>query len=493
MDKKKKIISIFVGLIFIIIIYNFYTTFSLGTDYKFESRVYNITEGFINNISPNTNISTFIDNLDTENCTISIEYNNNILSEGYVPNESITRVKKNNQTIASYTNIILGDITRDGKVEDFDLTEFGKYLVNKNNISPELQKSLDIDGRDGIHLNDLMLLEKNMKSDYQSLDLSENNIIIQSNEKKRIIASILPSQGKNTNAKWKSNNDNIATVNNSGIITGKNVGTTTIEVATIDEKIKKTITVTVDNTIQLSSETGNVYIEGEELAVDIKSVDYNNITCTSSVPSRVTCRIENKKLYLRAVEEGRSTITVSSPTYGSKQFAANSISTYINLSFFDYACLNPGKTGNLIISTMNAGTLSFNISDEEIVNNVHVDGSRFYFTAGNKVGRGTVIIKGSNSNRTKTFTLDVYKLSLPDRGIVLTPGQDITEAITAEGTGELTCKSKDESVVTCQIEEKNLYVHAKAAGYTEIEVNNTLQYNNEPQKCGPVILQVLVR
>ncbi len=73
------------------------------------------------------------------------------------------------------------------------------------------------------------------------LKLSETNIELKVGESKTITATTTPT---NTTIVWTSKDTSVATVKN-GKITGINIGKTTITATTIDEKISKTITVTV--------------------------------------------------------------------------------------------------------------------------------------------------------------------------------------------------------------------------------------------------------
>ena len=496
MSKGKTIIGILFGILFVFVVYNFYTTFSLSDDYSFKSDFYRISDGYIYNVSPYTDVSLYFDYFDLDNCSVVVkDSSGREITDGYVMNGSYTEVVQNHQVVASYVNVIMGDIYEDGVIDDKDFSKFGMYLVDKFSIAKYLEYSLDIDGKDGIHLNDLMLLENTIKNGYQDLSLSIDDVVLQEGEEKRVIADIIPHLGLSFNAKWISNDSSIASVRQSGVIKGIKEGNTSVLVETSDGKIQKSVNVKIDNTIQLSSYSGNVYQEGEDLVVSIKSIDYSGIECVSSNSDAVSCRIDGDKLYLRAGNTGSSVITVSSPNYGSRTFNATSISPYINLQYSDYDCLSVGarpSTG-IFISSMNAGKLSFDISDTDIIEYAYQEGNRFIFKAGNKTGRGQVVIRGSNSNRTKVFTLDVYRLSFPDIGGVGTVGEEIVGNMIALGVGELSCSSADETKATCRIEDGKLYVKALQAGAVTITVSNSLEYNGVKRKCGSAQFLAVIR
>ena len=60
-NKRKLIFNILVGIIFLGCVLTFYTTFSLEDDYKFTSEVYDIHDGYVDNISSYTSIELFLD------------------------------------------------------------------------------------------------------------------------------------------------------------------------------------------------------------------------------------------------------------------------------------------------------------------------------------------------------------------------------------------------------------------------------------------------
>ena len=491
---KRTFIGVVVGVIFVFVIYNFYTTFSLENDYSFGSSVYRINSGYITNISPYTDVSLFTSYFDVSNCSVVVrDSNNRDIVDGYVFNGSKTVVKSDHQVVATYTNIIKGDVTGDGKVQEDDFSLFGKYLIYRDTIQEDISSSFDIDGIDGIHLNDLMILEHTIASGYQSMTLSHESLLLQSGESKRVVASVVPNYGLDGNVRWVSNDENVAVVSRSGVITGKNVGSTIVKATTVDGKISKEVVVKVDNTIQLGSYSGNVYQDGNELSVFIKSIDYNNITCSSSDTSVVSCRIDGKYLYLSAGNSGGAYITVTSSLYGSQRFEAVSVKTGISLAFGNYKCLIPGQSDGLIISTFNAGTLSFDISDKDIIESAYVSGRNFLVKAGKKTGRGQVVIKGSNTNISKTFTMDVYQLYFPSVGGYGAIGEEIIGEMVANNVGTLSCDSPDESSVTCRVEGNRLYVVGTKVGQYTIRVQNSMEYNGQNYSCGYAEFLVVVQ
>ena len=75
------------------------------------------------------------------------------------------------------------------------------------------------------------------------------------NGTKQLSASLTPTNATNTNVTWSTSNTSIATVNTSGLVTGKAAGTATITATTQDGGFTKTCVVTVSSTV-----TGNFKI-----------------------------------------------------------------------------------------------------------------------------------------------------------------------------------------------------------------------------------------
>ena len=77
------------------------------------------------------------------------------------------------------------------------------------------------------------------------LTLSGSSVTIYVGNSAKFGVTISPSNATVRDVKWSSSDSNIATVNQSGIVTGKSAGTTTIVVSTADGSIKATATVKV--------------------------------------------------------------------------------------------------------------------------------------------------------------------------------------------------------------------------------------------------------
>lgn len=494
MKKKKLVFSIIIGITFIIGIVSFYTTFSLDEEYSFGSDIYSIKEGNILNISPNTDISLFYQYFDLENCTLKVvDWNNHELTSGYVFNQSKTLLyNKDNKVVATYTNIVKGDINSDGMVNQDDLSLFGQYLVGKNSFSLDL----DMDEDREVHVNDLILLDKAMNGDYQELNISKEDYLLQSNEEERIVYQVKPTYGKNTNLIWKSLDSNVAVVDSAGRVTGKNPGETKIILRTSDKKLVKEVKIKVDNTIQLSKKEGIAYIGGDSLEIGIKSVDYEDITCSSEKVEIAGCEIQRKKLIIKQKNQGSTNIVVTSKKYGNVTFYLDVMSVYLNV-MPKYLCSTPGNVQLITVSAMNSGEYSFDISNRDVISSaemqVYNGRNMLRINMGATPGRATLAVKESHGYQSNQITVDTYKLSIPAIGGVGNVGKDLETDIVGENLGTLTCISQDESKATCEIKGTKLVVHPLSIGQVTITVRNSYLFREESYSCGSADYLAVIR
>lgn len=491
------IINIVVGVIFLIIILTFYSTFSLEDGYKIESIVYNIEENYIGDISPNTSIELFKKYFDLEDCYIKLmDSNNNEVTDGYVFNGSKTVVYNNNHNVvASYINIIKGDVNGDGIIDNNDFYIMGKNLIN-NTISEEyLQRSVDIDGDGSFKINDLVLLDNAVSNGYTSISLDDEVKVLQTNETGRIKVVVSPSYGVNGNVKWTSLDDNIASVDEAGVITGHNEGEVVIQARTLDGKFMAEGHVKVDNTIRLDSNEGIGYVGGNDVIVGIKAVSYDDLTCEVSDSSVADCSIKDKKLVLKTKNTGSVTVNVNSNKYPGASYKLEVYSVYLNI-MPKYLCTTPNNTNFITVSSFRGGKLSYEIDDIEIVKSAYMElinnRNMLRINAGSKQGRTNLKVTESNGNTSNTVVIDVSYMTLEDIGKVLKVGEEVSISISGN-LGMLSCKIDNETVGSCRIEDNNLIVSALSKGSATIKVYNKFEYNGSTYNCGETPFMIVVQ
>lgn len=140
-------------------------------------------------------------------------------------------------------------------------------------------------------------------------------------------ATINPNNASNKKLTWKSSNTGVATVSNSGVVTGVKAGSTTISVTTADGNKKATYKVTVTSkTVQISKISIDSFFQDMELekgrSFDIKEVlkvtpsnaGYKELKYSSSNPKVATISSNGT---VKTINNGKVTLTVTAPN-GSK-------------------------------------------------------------------------------------------------------------------------------------------------------------------------------
>ena len=481
MNKVVRILKpiILISLLIICIIY----TYSLE-EYVFESKIYIIENNYIKNISPNTNINIYKEYFDINNCTIKVFNNEKEINKGNITTGTITKVYNDrDQVISNYTNIIKGDINKDGLVNKKDLEKISYLIINEEKLNELDILTMDMNNDSKIRANDIALLQDYLNKEYEELTLDKSNITLMSNERKRLKPTIKPNIIKEQNLIWRSSNEIVASVTDTGIIIPHSEGTSIITATTKDLKLTAQTTVTVDNTIKLQKTSGKIYIGGSAQRIYIKSIDYNNLTCESSNISSLECIISDKYLELSIPPTvnttGEITVTVKSKNYGTATYTAIITSTYVSLHP-PIGCIPINSAAQGIISSFNAGTISINIIDKDIVKDFSINKNRFTIKTGSKASDTNIIVKESNGNAQAIFNAIVYKFSLDNLGYKFNINDEPKLfKINNENTGNITCSSEKEEIATCEIENNYLKVTPKSKGMANIEIQEDKCHSKE--------------
>ena len=495
--KSRIIANILVGFVFIVFVFSFYNTFSLDTEYKFESSVYEVGEEYIEGVSVNTSVELFYKYFDMDNCSIEVVDDDNKQVSGMVFNGSKTVLyNANGNAIKSYVNIIKGDYNRDGIIDTNDFYDMGKCLVNGCSLDEIDVLSVDIDGDGELHINDLMLLDKAVTSGYTGISISEESIVLQSGEQGRLVAKVEPGYGVNLNVKWSSDDDSIVSVDEAGRVTGHDEGETKVRATTFDGKYSVEAVIKVDNTIQLESYEGTGYLGGNEVKVGIKAIDYEGITCRLDNKEVASCEISDESLVLIPKMTGSSVVTVSSPQYGEVSYNFSVLSTYFNIKPI-YVCAKPGSSTAITVSGFNTGELSFVADDNEIIKDAYmtpVENRRMLrIDFGIKQGRTTLNVTEGNGNKTRMVVVDVTDMDIPEYGKFAKVGEEVTFTVVSGNLGKLTCKSNDLSKATCRVDGDKVIVSTLATGSVTVDVYNTFSYEDYYRECGQKQVIVIIQ
>lgn len=157
------------------------------------------------------------------------------------------------------------------------------------------------------------------------VSLNKSTLSLEIGRSETLNATVNPADATNKNVTWTSNNNNVATVNSSGVVSALTVGNATITVTTVDGGFSATCAVTV---IPASSETINVTsvslnidtlsLEAEKsetliVTINPSNATNKNVTWTSSNPEFVSVSSTGE---VTAIEVGFATITVTTEDGG---------------------------------------------------------------------------------------------------------------------------------------------------------------------------------
>jgi len=123
------------------------------------------------------------------------------------------------------------------------------------------------------------------------------------NETKTLVTNVTPSSASNKNVTWSSSNTSIATVNASGLVTGKTPGVASIKAKSIDGGFETTCTVTVTNSgnsSQSLSPIHDAYLQGTTLfnTADLRVEAGNRTTYLMFDLASISGKVESAELIL---------------------------------------------------------------------------------------------------------------------------------------------------------------------------------------------------
>ncbi len=501
MEIRNRSLGIVIGIFFIIVIITFYNTFSLASDYNMSSEIYSVNDGYIKGISPYTDINLFMGYFDLDNCYLKVvdKYNKEI-NKGYIFNGSKTILyDSGNHVVSTYTNIVIGDYSSDGVIDDKDYSFFGKYLVKGGKLEEYEKAAMDVNNDGMVKINDLVMLRDAVDKGVSEIVGNKEEILLQSNEKGRLVGIVTPGYGVNANLKWSSSDDRIATVNQNGVVTGGSVeGNVVIKATSFDGKKFVSFDVTVDNTIQLSSYNGTGYVRGNDLSVGIKSVSYDDLTCSVNNNNVASCKIVDKKLVITGLGEGSTEVHVNSSLYNGATYYFQSHTVDFRV-MPNYLCASYNAVSFFTVRGFYTGNLSFSSTDSEIISSVKMEYVELYrknmlrIDVGRKAGRAIATVTEDHANTSGIVTVDVYKLSLSKIGDFIKVGNNLSVGIDILNKGTLRCSSENEEIATCLIDGDNLIVEGHKKGNVNIWVYNDIEFEGYTNSCGSALFYAVVQ
>lgn len=481
--KNKTIFSCLIGVVVLGITVLFYSNFSFSTNYIFSSQVYRIENNYIYDVSSYTNVSLYKKYFDVEGYELKLDNINNYVYNG----SELILLDKNKREVSRFVNIIKGDIVSDGIIDSKDINKFREYLSNNYQLKDYEEKSMDINNDGSVDINDLNLLESAFNNNIEDIDINDEKIVLHVGEESRIIGRVLPGYGVNMNLVYINNNEDIISVDESGKIVGKNLGSSSVFVYDYDKKIEKKVNIVVDNRIRLSSNSGDIFVSDMETVVDIKSISYRDIECVSSNVDIANCRVDKDKLYIKANKKGNALVRVISKEYGEVSYSLNSYDSYLDF-IPNYYCFQ--AKNNEIINLEHIYD-NVEIYNNKLISNAYIEGNLLYLKGIKKSGREELVIKSDDGE--KKIIIDMVSLSVPSIGGIVNVGGIGSADIVFNNINELSCVTEDSNIADCYIEDNKLYFKGLKKGQVNVEIINTSSYGNTQYECGKTQFLVVVR
>lgn len=328
------------------------------------------------------------------------------------------------------------------------------------------------------------------------VNISSASITVPKGEKRTVTAVITPSNAANTDLVWSSSNENVATVNGSGVITGKAKGTATITVKTEDGGFKDTCTVEVVQLVTaISLESTSISLDAGKTktlvaTVSPSSASNKNVTWKSSNTS--VAKISSKGV-VTAVKAGTAVITVTSKdgnvsttcrvtvTQPATGISLNKTKANVDVGgkYTLKATLKPSNVTSTYVSWSSSNEKVATVTSKGVVK-------------GLKTGKTVITATTANGTYKASCTVTVIKpvtgVALDKTSLTINVGKTSTLTPTVKPSSAsiktVTWSSSDNDVAT--VSSKGV-VTAKGPGYATITVKT--KDNSKTDTCRVLVIQ----
>ncbi len=249
-----------------------------------------------------------------------------------------------------------------------------------------------------------------------------------------LMATVMPENATDKGIEWKSDNESVATVSQTGLVTALKDGSATITVITNDGGLKATCDVTVNkkiipvseielNKIELTLDEG----KEEKLVVTVKpdAATDKSVVWESGNESVATVSQEG---LVTAVGEGKATITVKTNDGGFRASCEVTVNkkviavTGVKLSAASMT-LREGDKGTLTATVEPANATNKNVewwtSDLDVVSVTSTSGGSNGYVEARGAGKATVTVKTEDGEFSASCEITVEKKEVPVTGIAL--------------------------------------------------------------------------
>ncbi len=141
---------------------NLYAIWEEDYDYRINKYQVDKTNNYISQIIVNTTVENFKKNIDLNtNYTVEVDYkmvnNNQVLYTG-----GKTKILKNQNSYAEFTNVVMGDINGDGVINSADLLKIRQHLLGSNILTNANFRAADINDDELINSADLLRVRQHL-------------------------------------------------------------------------------------------------------------------------------------------------------------------------------------------------------------------------------------------------------------------------------------------------------------------------------------------
>lgn len=264
------------------------------------------------------------------------------------------------------------------------------------------------------------------------LDKSATTLV--EGDTEELMATVMPENATDKGIEWKSSDESVATVSQTGLVTALKEGSSAITVITNDGGFKATCDVTVNKKViavtgVVLGKTELTLVEGEEEKLAV-AVTPENATDKSVVweSSNESAAAVSQDGLVTAVEEGKATITVKTNDGGFSASCEVTVKkkviavTGVKLSAASMT-LREGDRGKLTVTVEPANATNKNVkwwtSDLDIVSVGSTLGGSTGYVEARKAGTATVTVKTEDGEFSASCEITVEKKEVPVTGIAL--------------------------------------------------------------------------
>ena len=264
------------------------------------------------------------------------------------------------------------------------------------------------------------------------LDKSATTLV--EGDTEELMATVMPENATDKGIEWKSSDESVATVSQTGLVTALKEGSSAITVITNDGGFKATCDVTVNKkviavTSVVLGNTELTLVEGEEeklaVAVTPENATDKSVVWESGNESVATVSQEG---LVTAVGEGKATITVKTNDGGFSASCEVTVKkkviavTGVKLSAASMT-LREGDKGTLTATVEPANATNKNVewwtSDLDVVSVTSTSGGSNGYVEARGAGKATVTVKTEDGEFSASCEITVEKKEVPVTGIAL--------------------------------------------------------------------------